>query len=184
MLKKISAAALLIVFLFTGGEAMAYDLPKLKPDKKVTTTAQQKKGPTLKSDWTSAELFEQKIRTRLASGKPLAPDDPTRVAADPNFVFVAFYNDTPYFLDRYSVKIRKTKDGAQVWEQNIFPISKKISAANSAATHQTFRLADGKFYNSSKSKDALADVANDTDKNFLNECAKVGYHFAFGTDYN
>ena len=176
MLKKISAAALMIVFLLSGGETLAYDLPKIKPDKKVTT---EKKGPMLKSDWTSAELFEQKIRARLATGD-LAPDDPARVAADKNFIFVAFYNDTPYFLDRYSVKILKTKDGAQVWEQKIFPISKKISPANSAATHQTFRFADGKIFNSSKSEDAISDMTDDADRIFLAECARVGHHFAFG----
>jgi len=49
------------------------------------------------------------------------------------------------------------------------------------ATHQTFRLADGKIFNSSKDKDALADVADDTDRAFLSECAKVGCYFAFGT---
>lgn len=178
MLKKISAATLLITFLLSGGEALAYDLPKIKPDKKIST---EKKGPMLKSDWTSAELFEQKIRARLATGD-IAPDDPVRVAQDPNFVFVAFYDDVPYFLDRYSVKVHKTKDGSQVWEQNLFAISKKISAKNSVALRQTFRLADGKFFNSSKNKDALANVANEADRTFLEECAKVGYHFAFGHD--
>lgn len=175
MLKKISAA-LTIVFLLSGGEGLAYDLPKIKPDKKIST---EQKGPMLKSDWTSAELFEQAIRARIATGEPLAPDDPARVAADKNFVFVAFYKDIPYFLDRYSVKARKTKDGSQVWEQKLFPISKKISAKNSVAIRQTFRFSDGKIFNSSKTKDAIIDVADDADRIFLAECARVGHHFAF-----
>lgn len=180
MLKKISAATLLMIFVLSSGAAQAYDLPKIKPDKKVTTSTEQKKGSALKSDWTSAELFEQKIRARLESGEPLAPDDPARVAQDPNYVFIAFYNDAPYFLDRYSIKVKKTPDGAQVWEQKIFPISKKISPSNASAINQTFRLADGKVYNSSKAKDALAELGNETDRIFLEECFKVGYHFAFG----
>ena len=179
MVKKISAA-LLMIFMLTGGAAQAYDLPKIKPDKKVATSAAPDKGPVIKSDWKSADLFEQKMRARLAEGKPLAPDDPARIAADPNYVFVAFYNDAPFFLDRYSVKIHTTKDGSQVWEQKIFPITKKFSPTNATAVHQTFRLADGKFYNSSKAKDALADVPNQADKIFLTECANVGYRFAFG----
>lgn len=112
MLSRISAAALIIT-LFMTGSVQAYDLPKLKPDKKISTEAEQKSGSMLKSDWTSADLFEQKIKARLATGERLAPDDPARVAADPNFVFIAFYNDAPYFLDKYSIKIRKNVDGTQ-----------------------------------------------------------------------
>ena len=174
-------------FLMAGGTAQAYDLPQIKPDKKITKpdkTDKAQKGPMLKSDWTSADLFEKKIRELLAAGKTLAPDDPARVTADPNYVFVAFYNDAPYFLDRYSIKISKTKDGSQVWEQKIFPITKKFSPTNATAVHQTFRLADGKIFNSSKAKDALDDVANEADKIFLTECANVGFYFAFGQKLN
>lgn len=134
----------------------------------------------LKSDWTSAELFEQRIKARLASGERLAPDDPARVAADKNFVFVAFYNDAPYFLDKYSIKIRRNEDGSQVWEQKIFPITKTFSPKNAKATRQRFCLADGRFYNSTAAKDALLEVQNEADRNFLEECFKVGYFFAFG----
>ena len=178
MLKKILATLLTSVVL-TGGVAQAYDLPRLKPDKKVT---EQKKAPLLKSDWQGAELFEKVIKARLASGEELKPDDPARVPTDKNYVFVAFYNDAPYFLDKYSIKIKKNSDSAQVWEQNIFPITKKFSPRNATSTHQKFCLADGKFYNSTKAKDALTDVKNEADRNFLRECFKVGYYFAFGEE--
>ena len=178
MLKKISAA-LLISFLVTGGAAQAYDLPKLKPDKKISQSAQQKK-PMLKSDWQGAELFEQTIKARLAGGKELAPDDPARVPTDKNYVFVAFYNNAPYFLDKYSIKIRQNADGMRVWEQNIFPITKNFSPRNATSTHQKFCLADGKFFNSTKAKDALSEAANEADRIFLQECFKIGYYFAFG----
>lgn len=179
MLKKISAAALLITLLMTSN-AQAYDLPKLKPDKKISSTTEQKSGSMLKSDWTSAELFEQSIKARLATGERLAPDDPARVAADPNFVFIAFYNDAPYFLDKYSIKIRKNTDGTQVWQQKIFPITKKFSPQNATATQQTFCLTGGKFYNSNGTKDALAALKDAADKAFLEECFRVGYRYAFG----
>ncbi len=180
MLKKFSATTVLITLLVHGNTVQAYDLPKIKPDKKIATTVTQNKGPMLKSDWKSAELFEQKMRARLAGGEVLAPDDPARQTTDPNFVFVAFYNDAPYFLDKYSVKVRKKSDGTQVWEQNIFPITKNFSPQNAKATHQKFCLADGKFYNSTKTKDALADLTNEADRIFLTECFTVGYHFVFG----
>lgn len=181
MLKKISAA-LLISFFIYGGAAQAYDLPKLKPDKKVSATAQQKKSPMLKSDWQGAELFEQTIKARLKGGEVIAPNDPARVPLDKNYVFIAFYNDAPYFLDKYSVKVKKNLDGVQVWEQNIFPITKKFSPRNATSTHQKFCLADGKFFNSTKPKNALSEVANETDKIFLQECFKIGYYFAFGKE--
>lgn len=180
MLKKISAA-LLASLLVTGGVAQAYDLPKLKPDKKVSQTAQQKK-PMLKSDWQGAELFEQTIKARLALGEEIAPDDPARVPTDKNYVFVAFYNDAPYFLDKYSINIIERADGVRIWEQNIFPITKKFSPQNATSTHQKFCLADGKFYNATKAKNALSEVADEADRIFLQECFKIGYYFAFGEE--
>lgn len=178
MLKKFSAV-LLTALIVSVGTAQAYDLPKLKPDKKISTKVEQK-PPMLKSDWKSADLLEQKLRALTANGKQLAPDDPARLAADKNFVFVAFYNDAPYFLDKYSIKIRKNEDGTQVWEQKIFPITKNFSPLNAKTTHQKFCLTDGKFYNSTKAKDSLDELTNETDKIFLTECFKVGYFFAFG----
>lgn len=181
MLKKFSAA-LLTALILSGNVAQAYDLPKLKPDKKITANVEQKKSPMLKSDWTSAEQFEQKLRALTANGKQLAPNDPARLAADKNFIFVAFYNDAPYFLDKYSIKIRTNADGTKIWEQKIFPITKKFSPHNAKATHQKFCLADGKFYNSTKAKDAIDALTNEADKTFLTECFKVGYFFAFGQE--
>ena len=179
MRKKFSAA-LLISSLLIGNAAQAYDLPKLKPDKKISQTAQQK-PPMLKSDWQGAELFEQMIKARLGSGQELAPNDPARVPADKNYVFVAFYNDAPYFLDKYSIKVSKNDD-VRTWEQNIFPITKNFSPRNATSTHQRFCLADGKFFNSNKAKDPIAEVANEADRIFLSECFKVGYYFAFGQE--
>ena len=183
MLKKFSAA-LLAGFLLISGAAQvyAYDLPKLKPDKKISKSAEQKKDPILKSDWKGAELFEQTIKARLATGKPLAPNDPARVPTDSNYVFIAFYNDAPYFLDKYSIKVKTNSESMKAWEQKIFPISKNYSSKNAKATAQKFCLADGKFFNSTKAKDALSEIANEEDRIFLEECFKLGYYFAFGEE--
>ena len=181
MLKKLSAV-LAMSLLVSSGAVQAYDLPKLKPDKKISASAEQKKGPMLKSDWKSAELFEQKIQARLASGDKLAPADPARVATDKNYIFIAFYNGAPFFLDKYSIKIKKNSDGVKIWEQKIFPISKDYSPRNAKATTQRFYFADGKIFNSTKEKDALAEVPDETDKIFLTECFKVGHYFAFGEE--
>ncbi|MBR4904329.1 MAG: hypothetical protein IKZ53_06630 [Selenomonadaceae bacterium] len=175
MLKKIFVSALLGSFLLSSGAAQAYDLPIIKSDK-VTRKASKS---ILKSDWEDAELFEQKLKARLASGKELAPNDPLRVPTDKNYVFIAFYNDAPYFLDKYSIKVKKDSASAQVWEQSIFPISKNFSPQNATSTHQKFCLSDGKIFNSKKKKDALEDLADEADRIFLEECFKVGYYFAF-----
>ena len=181
MLKKISVA-LLITFLLSGNVAQAYDLPRLEPDKKISKDAKPEKKSMFKSDWQDAELFEQKIKARLDSGENLPPNDPARVPSDQNYVFIGFYNDAPYFLDKYSIKVKKNTNAARVWEQNIFPISQKFSPRNAKSTNQNFCLRDGKIFNSSKAKDALADVTNEADKNFLQECFRVGYYFAFGEE--
>ena len=181
MLKKLSAA-LITAVLLTSGTAQAYDLPKLNPEKKISKAAEQAKGSVLKSDWASAELFEQKIKARLLNGEKLAPDDPARVSTDKNYVFIAFYKDAPYFLDKYSIKVKENSEAAKVWEQKIFPITKNFSYRNAKATHQTFCFTDGKFFNSKKAKDAISDVTNEADKVFLEECLKVGYFFAFGEE--
>ena len=186
MLKKLVAAILLAAFLL-GGAAEAYDLPKIKPDKKVTkkTKTKPEKEIVLKSDWSGADLFEQSIKQILAEGKELAPDDPARFLEDKNYVFIAFYNDVPYFLDRYSIKVKLNSDGVQSWEQNIFPINKNVSPRNATSTHQKFCLADGKFFNAlkpSKPKDEISAAENEADRIFLQECFKVGYRFAFGEE--
>ena len=181
MLKKLAAALLIGIFV-SSGAAQAYDLPKLKPDKKITATTDKQKGSVLKSDWKSTEAFEQSIKERLANGAPLAVNDPARSPTDKNYVFIAFYNDAPYFLDKYSIKVKENSDGVKVWEQKIFPISSKYSPRNATATNQSFNVTDGKFFNSTKSKFPLSEVTNETDKTFLEECLKVGYYFAFGEE--
>lgn len=182
MIKKLFAAALLISFIFSGSAAQAYDLPKLKADKKISKNAQPAKKPLLKSDWADAELFEQNIKARLSGGEELAPNNPARIPTDKNYVFIAFYNDAPYFLDRYSIKIKTNSDGVKVWEQNIFPIDKNFSPRNATSTRQRFCLTDGKIFNSTKPKDALSELDSEADKNFLLECFKIGYYFAFGEE--
>lgn len=181
MLKKFSAL-LLMTFLLLGNVAQAYDLPQLKPDKKISKNTQPEKKSMLKSDWQDAELFEQKIKARLAQGDELSPADPARVPSDQNYVFIGFYNDAPYFLDKYSIKIKENSDAAKVWEQNVFPISQKFSPQNATSTHQKFCLREGKFFNSTKAKDAIADLTDEADRIFLQECFKVGYYFAFGEE--
>ena len=176
-----SAKTLLIAALtgsiFFASTASAYDLPKFLPDKKkveTKTKTETEATPKTTSDWTGAELFEQKIKSLLAENENLPASSKERINRDKNLVFVAFYNGKAYFLDRYSIKIKKNSDTEKSWQQRIFPIGRNISSENTKATLQTF-YTDGKnFFNAS-----ISAAPNDEDKKFLAECFKVGYYYAF-----
>ena len=181
-----SAKTLLIAALtgsiFFASTASAYDLPKFLPDKKkveTKTNTETESTPKTTSDWTGAELFEQKIKSLLAENENLPASSKERINRDKNLVFVAFYNGKAYFLDRYSIKIKKNTAEVKSWKQHIFPIGKGISPKNSAATQQRFSLQDNTFYNSLSKKDEISAAPNDEDKKFLAECFKVGYYYAF-----
>lgn len=174
---KIALGAILIfVVAFSGVVEASYDLPKIKVEKKHKKTSDTEKEKILKSDWKNFLAFEEEMKNLLAENPNLAPSDSRRVGNDKNLIFVAFYKGRAYFLDKYSIKI--LKDG-ETWRQHIFPIGEKLSGKSSRITEQTFHVEDEKFYNSSKRKNNLEDAKDAEDKNFLQECLKVGYYFAF-----
>ncbi len=164
----------LIGFIFFSTNAEAYDLPKILPDKKKSETT-----PVGASDWSSAEIFEQKIKSLLAENENLPASSKERINKDKNLIFIAFYKGNAYFLDRYSIKISKNNPERKSWEQHIFPIGKGISPTNSSYTQQKFSLQNDEFYNSLRKRDKISAVENDEDKKFLAECFKVGYFYAF-----
>lgn len=161
-------------FIFFTGTAQAYDLPKISVDKK-NTESQFKNA----SDWRGAEEFEQKLKLLLEENGSIPASSKERINRDKNLVFVAFYKGNAYFLDRYSIKVAQNQSDKKSWRQNIFPIGKNISAQNSKRTLQKFCLQDGEFYNSLRKKDKIFEIADEDDKNFLAECFKVGYYYAF-----
>ena len=164
----------LIGFIFFTGTAQAYDLPKISQSEK-----KSKSAPMGTSDWTGAELFEQKIKLLLEENGTIPASSPARINRDKNLIFVAFYKGNAYFLDRYSLKVAKNKSDKQSWQQHIFPISSKLSPQNSKFTKQKFSLQDGDFYNSMSRRNKISKIENDEDKKFLAECFKVGYYYAF-----
>ena len=178
-MKKIFGIALIGVIFLTG-TAYAYDLPKIRPDKPNTEkVSETEKSAKFVSDWTSAELFEEKLKLLLAENKKIPASSKERINRDKNLVFVAFYKGNAYFLDKYSIKITKNNDDKQSWKQHIFPIGKGISPQNSKYTQQSFCLQGETFYNSMRAKNKISEIANDEDRNFLEECFKVGYYYAF-----
>lgn len=179
MLSKTLIGSVLIGFIFLSPTAAAYDLPKILPDKKDTETT-----PFGASDWTSEEIFEQKIKSLLAENENLPASSKERINNDKNLIFVAFYKGNAYFLDKYSIEVTKNNSKKKSWKQHIFPIGRGISPKNSSYTMQKFCLQDGEIYNSLRRNDKISEVENSDDKKFLEECFKVGYYYAFKKEFN
>lgn len=178
MLSKILAGMLIVGVIFTG-TVEAYDLPKIKDDKKISS---DNKKPFFSSDWESMTLFEDKLKILIAENKNLLPSSPERVSYDKNRVFIAFYKGNAYFLDKYSLQVKSESEGGQSWTQRIFPIGQNISPKNSVSTEQRFYF-DGKNYYNDLNKNNPIDAMNDAEgRAFLAECFKVGYYFAFGQE--
>lgn len=173
MIFKTLLGTALIGFIFLSATAEAYDLPKILPDEKIST------APIGASDWTSAELFEQKLKSLLAENENLPASSPERINKDKNLVFVAFYKDIAYFLDKYSVEIVKNNSEIQSWKQHIIPIGKGLSPKNAVYVQQKFSLQSEEFFNSLKTADKISAAENIEDKKFLAECFKIGYYYAF-----
>jgi hypothetical protein len=174
--KTLLGTALLGVVLFTS-TSEAYDLPKIYPDKEAKIT------PISVSDWTSEEIFEQKIKSLLAKNENLPASSKERINKDKNLIFVAFYKGNAYFLDKYSIEVKKNTSDKKSWKQHIFPIGKGISPNNSKYTMQRFCLQDGEIYNSLRRNDKISKIENIEDKKFLEECFKVGYYYAFKNEF-
>ena len=170
--KNIPLIAALTGSIFFASTAFAYDLPKIFPDK-------ENSAPMGASDWESFELFRQNLKSLLAENPNLPASSPARINKDKNLIFVAFYKGNAYFLDKYSVEVKKNTSKVKSWKQHIVPIGKGISPKNSVATKQNFSLQNETFYNSLRKKDKISAAENDEDKKFLAECFKVGYYFAF-----
>ena len=174
---KIFASTLLIAVIFSGNVA-AYDLPKIKIEKKV------KPAPLgmFKSDWKDTNIFEEQLKILTAQNKNLPASSPMRVSHDKNQVFVAFYRGNAYFLDKYSIKVKKNSADVQTWTQRIFPVGQNISPKNSRSTEQSFCYDGKNFFNALSKSNSIDKIINDEDKNFMRECFKVGYYFAFGNE--
>jgi hypothetical protein len=178
MFSKILIATALIGSIFFTANAEAYDLPKIYPDK------ENKTAPIGISDWTSFEKFEQKIKSLLDENENLPASSKERINNDKNLVFIAFYKGNAYFLDRYSIEVKKNNSDKKSWKQHIFPIGRGISPKNSSYTMQRFCLQDGEIYNSLRRSNKISAVENSNDKKFLKECFKVGYYYAFKKEFN
>ncbi|MBO4401401.1 MAG: hypothetical protein J5809_06100 [Selenomonadaceae bacterium] len=177
-------AASIAGLVFFTGTTQAYDLPKIKPDKKISAESEDATRKGLKGDWSHVEKFEREIQAALAENENLPASSPARVMEDKNLIFIAYYKGNAYFLDRYSLKVAKNSRARRSWSQHIFPIGEGISAKNSVATTQKFNVEGGEVFNSSRRRDKISAAKTEADRIFLEECFKVGYYYAFGEDFD
>ena len=180
MIKKILALILMLNFCFFTDIAYAYNLPKIKIEKKVSkkNKVDDDNIPKMKSDWTNFEIFDAKIKKMLKNGS-IPANSSERVTADKNIIFVAYYRDNAYFLDKYSITINQDSPDRKSWSQRIFASGSGVTAKNAQAVLQKFSFIEKNKYNSFKKKNLLDEVENIEDKEFLNECFRVGYYYAF-----
>lgn len=181
MMKFRVAVSIVLVFLVTlsGVVEAAYDLPKIKTEKKQKSKSKVKKEKVLKSDWKSFLEFEKELKNIVDKNPNLSPSDSRRIGNDKNLIFVAFYKGRAFFLDKYSIEILDNEGQVKTWKQHIFPINEKLSGKNSRVVSQTFHTENEKNYNSSKCKNDLNEITDVEDKKFMEECFKVGYYHAF-----
>jgi len=176
----------LIFFTNTVAVQAAYDLPKIKIEKpkKISKQVKEDDKKIFKSDWKSFEIFSQNLKSILAENDNLPAAAKERISVDKNLIFVGFYKDNLYFLDRYSIKIKKNTATEKSWQQMIFPVGAKISSQNTQSTLQKFYTDNKNIFNSTKAKNNLTDIEDADDKKFMLECFKVGYYYTFNEEFN
>ena len=101
---------------------------------------------------------------------------------DKNYVLIGEYKGFKYYLDRYSLKVKKNKSGRRVWSQFIFPIGANVPSINSGSTLQKFFFDGKNAYNSTRKKYLIDEIEDETDREFLKACFKVGYQYAFNEE--
>ena len=102
---------------------------------------------------------------------------------DKNYVYIGRFKGVDYFLDKFSIEIKKDKQSARSWTQFIFPIGENLPPDAARSTAQTFFTDGDTAYNSSRSKQAIDQIANADEREFMTRCFVVGYENAFGEKF-
>ncbi len=98
---------------------------------------------------------------------------------DKNYIFIGSYKSLSYYLDCYSIKIKKNNSTVRSWSQFIFPIGANIMPSNSRSKAQKFYFDGKNAYNSNHNKNKINDIQSEEDREFMFKCFKVGYEAAF-----
>ena len=148
---KILMANIIIANFFCPNTIFAYDLPKIVIDDQ---------SETIDDDSNKSNTKETPV-------------------IDNNYIFIGEYKGLKYYLDRYSIKIKKNKTDHKSWSQFIFPIGANVISKNSKSTIQKFTFDGINAYNSMRKSNKIDEIKDVEDKEFLYKCFKVGYNYAF-----
>ena len=129
---------------------------------------------------TAAEAYE----LPEAPTEPVEKTLPVVKPLDKNYIYIARYNGLDYFLDEYSIAIKRNEGSARSWTQYIFPIGEKVPPQMSRSTEQTFFTDGERAYNSSRQKNPIDAIENGVERNFMRRCFEVGYERAFGQKFS
>ena len=80
---------------------------------------------------------------------------------DKNYVYIGRYNGLDYFLDKFSLEIKKDNGSARSWTQYIFPIGEKVPPSASRSTVQKFFTDGESAYNSLHRRNPLDRIENE-----------------------
>lgn len=111
------------------------------------------------------------------------PNKPQSATTDKNYVYIGRYKGLDYFLDVYSIEVKKDAAGEQSWRQMIFPIEEKLPSKLAKSTEQLFFTDGETAYNSLRRKFPIDALENEAERNFLRRCFEVGYAHAFGKSF-
>lgn len=146
---NIMAGILLASFFYTDSYVNAYDIPK------ITIAENSEKDNETKQDITEGPVL------------------------DDNYIFIASYKGLNFYLDLYSIKIKKNTPNKRIWSQFIFPIGPNVTSINAKSKLQTFFFDGHNAYNSKHKNNLIDEVQEEEDRAFLWNCFKVGYQNAF-----
>lgn len=152
LMKKLMAGIVLANFFYSNDIAVAYDLPKVKVEK--------------------IETEEDSVTNKKTF-------DESNLIIDKNYIFIGNYKGLDYYLDFYSIKIKKNKPNKQVWSQFIFPIGPNVKPPNSRSKSQKFYFDGVNAYNSTRKNNLIEDLEDEEDRTFLLNCFEIGYQYAF-----
>ena len=153
------ASVILANFFYINNKVYAYDIPKIINEEDIDND---------KKDNTSSNSEDSKKNNKIDTS-----------VIDNNYKFIGCYKGLNYYLDVYSIKIKKNTPNKQSWSQFIFPIGSNVTAKNSQSQKQNFFFDGNNAYNSNHKSNLINEITDEEDRIFILNCFQIGYKYAF-----
>jgi len=153
------ASVILANFFYINNKVYAYDIPQIINEENIDNNS------------------KNNISSNSENNKENNKND--SMVIDNNYVFIGCYKGLNYYLDVYSIKIKKNTPNKQSWSQFIFPIGSNVTAKNSKSQKQNFFFDGYNAYNSNHKNNLISEISDEEDRIFILNCFKTGYQYAF-----